>query len=186
MSMVFIGYEVGTKAYRCFNPVNATVYISRDVLFEVDGKWDYTNHSEGISTLTFNLGLCVESISEDSTHPERDRDEDHEENSVEATTPQSESHELEPHRYKTLTQLYSETNPMQAEGEECLLISEEPSSYAEAAREEVWKRAMKEEMEAIDRNQTWELVVPPPNCRPIGLKWLFKIKKSAKGETQKV
>ena len=71
---------------------------------------------------------------------------------------------------------------MQAEEEECLLISEEPSSYAEAAREEVWKRTMKDEMEAIDRNHTWELVVPPPNCKPIGLKWLFKVKKSAKGE----
>ena len=34
--MVFIGYEVGTKAYWCFDPVNATVHISRDVLFEED------------------------------------------------------------------------------------------------------------------------------------------------------
>ena len=150
--MIFIGYEVGTKAYRCFDPVNATVHTSRDVLFEEDGKWDWTNHSEGISTLTFNPSLCVESISEDSSHPERDRDEDHEENFVEATTPQSESHEPEPCRYKSLTQVYSETDPMQAEGEECLLISEEPSTYAEAAREEVWKRAMKKEMEAIDES----------------------------------
>ena len=41
---------------------------------------------------------------------------------------------------------------------------------------------MKEEMEAIDQNHTWDLVVPPPNCKPIGLNWLFKVKKSAKGE----
>ena len=41
---------------------------------------------------------------------------------------------------------------------------------------------MKDEMEAIDRNHTWELVVPPSNCKPIGPKWLFKVKKSAKGE----
>ena len=112
MPMVFLGYEVGTKAYRCFNPINAIVHISRDVLFEEDGKWDWTNHSEGISTLTFNPGLYVESISEDSSHPERDRDEDHEENSVEATSPQSESHEPEPLRFKSITQLYFETDPM--------------------------------------------------------------------------
>ena len=103
-------------------------------------------------------------------------------NSNEASTPQSESHEPEPRRCKSLTQLYSETNPRQAKGQECLIMFEEPSSYAEAAREEVWKRAMKEEMEAIDWNQTWELVAPPLSCRPIRLKWLFKIKKSAKGE----
>ena len=123
--------------------------------------------------------MSVESIAEGSSHPEEDLDEDHEENSVEAATPQSEP---ESRRYKSLTQLYSETDPVQAEEEECLLISEEPSSYTEAAREEVWKRAMKEEMEAIDQNHTWELVVPPSNCKPIGLKWLFKVKKSAKGE----
>ena len=177
--MVFIGYEVGTKAYRCLDPMKATVHISRDALFEEDAKWDWSNHAEGISTLTFNPGLSVESIAEGSSHPEEDLDEDQEENSVEAATPQS---KLEPRRYKSLTQLYSETDPMQAEEEKCLLISEEPSSYAEAAREEVWKRSMKEEMEAIDRNHTWELVAPPPNCKPIGLKWLFKVKISAKGE----
>ena len=32
--MVFIGYEVGTKAYHCFDPLNASVHISRDVVFE--------------------------------------------------------------------------------------------------------------------------------------------------------
>ena len=159
--------------------MTATVHISRDALFEEDAKWDWSNHSEGISTLTFNPGLSVESIDEGSSHPQDDRDEDHEETSVGEATPQSEP---EPRRYKSLSQLYSETDPVQAEEEDCLLISEEPSSYAEAAREEVWKRAMKDEMEAIDRNHTWELVVPPPNCKPIGLKWLFKVKKSAKGE----
>ena len=173
---------VGTKAYRCFYPVNATVHISRDVLFEEDAKWDWSYHAKGISTLTFNPGLSVESIPEDRSHTKRYLDEDHVENSVEASTPQSESHEPKPCRYKSLTQLYSETDRMQVEGEECLIMFEEPSTYVEAAREKVWKRAMKEEMEAIDQNQTWELVTPPPNCRPIRLKWLFKIKKSAKGE----
>ena len=56
---------------------------------------------------------------------------------------------------------------------------EELSTYAKAACEEVWNITRKEEMEAIDRNQTW---APPPNCRPIGFKWLFKIKRSEKGE----
>ena len=107
--MVFIGYEVGTKAYRCFDPVKATVHISRDALFEEDAKWDWSNHPEGISTLTFNPGLSVESIAEESSHPEEDLDEDHEENSVEAATPLSEP---EPRKYKSLTQLYSETDPV--------------------------------------------------------------------------
>ena len=36
--MVFIGYEVGTKAYCCFDPVNTSVHISRDVVFEEGAK----------------------------------------------------------------------------------------------------------------------------------------------------
>ena len=32
--MVFIGHERGTKAYRCLNPLNFKVTISRDVIFE--------------------------------------------------------------------------------------------------------------------------------------------------------
>ena len=42
-------------------------------------------------------------------------------------------------------------------------------------------RAMREEMLAIDKNGTWEMEIPPPNCRPIGLKWIFKVKKSPQG-----
>ena len=92
------------------------------------------------------------------------------ENDDEELASRSESQESEPLRYKSVAQLYSETNPMQAEGEECLISFEEPSTYREAACEEAWNRAMKEEMEVIDQSQTWELVVSPPNCRPIGLK----------------
>ena len=36
-------------------------------------------------------------------------------------------------------------------------------------------------MLAININNTWELETPPPNCRPIGLKWIFKLKKNPKG-----
>ena len=49
------------------------------------------------------------------------------------STPRSKSHESEPLRYKSLTQLYTETNPMQVEGEECIILFEEPSTYAKAA-----------------------------------------------------
>ena len=38
--MVFIGYEKGTKAYRCFDPLTMKIHISRDTIFEEGIKWD--------------------------------------------------------------------------------------------------------------------------------------------------
>ena len=32
--MVFVGYERGTKGYRCFDPTTHKVHLSRDVIFE--------------------------------------------------------------------------------------------------------------------------------------------------------
>ena len=44
---------------------------------------------------------------------------------------------------------------------------------------------MKEEMQAIERNQTWELVDLPNDKSPIGLKWVFRTKFNTDGSVQK-
>jgi hypothetical protein len=41
---------------------------------------------------------------------------------------------------------------------------------------------MHEELENFKRNQVWELVDPPPGCKPIGTKWVWKNKEGEKGE----
>ena len=38
-----------------------------------------------------------------------------------------------------------------------------------------------EEMKAIEDNGTWEPVDPPVGCRPIGLKWVYKVKRDERG-----
>ena len=40
---------------------------------------------------------------------------------------------------------------------------------------------MLEEMKAIEENETWELVDPPLGCRPIVLKWVYKVKRDEHG-----
>src|SRR5207244_13345934 len=44
-----------------------------------------------------------------------------------------------------------------------------------------WVKAMHEELENFERNRVWVLVEPPPNCHPIGTKWVFKNKQGEDG-----
>jgi len=41
---------------------------------------------------------------------------------------------------------------------------------------------MLEEMAAVEENRTWELVDSPIGCQPIGLKWVYKVKRNERGE----
>jgi hypothetical protein len=62
-----------------------------------------------------------------------------------------------------------------------LMSAEEPAMFAVAKKDASWRRAMLEEMRSIEENRTWELVDPPAGCRPIGLKWVFKVKRDERG-----
>lgn len=58
-----------------------------------------------------------------------------------------------------------------------LLKVEEPVSYNEASKEKEWQHAMKLEVETFEKNKTWTLTDLPPRHKPIGLKWVYKLKK---------
>ena len=44
---------------------------------------------------------------------------------------------------------------------------------------------MDEEITAIKKNDTWELASIPKGHKAIGVKWVYKVKKNAKGEIEK-
>lgn len=48
-----------------------------------------------------------------------------------------------------------------------------------------WLEAMKSELDSIGKNNTWRLVELPHGHRPIGLKWVFKLKKDVEGKITK-
>ncbi|WVZ58471.1 hypothetical protein U9M48_008744 [Paspalum notatum var. saurae] len=57
----------------------------------------------------------------------------------------------------------------------------EPRDVLHALSDPNWVNAMHEELENFERNHFWDLVEPPPNCRPIGTKWVFKNKQGENG-----
>lgn len=68
-----------------------------------------------------------------------------------------------------------------AREEICLISQIEPKNTEEACRDNYWIKAMKEELEQIERNNTWELVPRPKNKNVIGTKWVFKNKLNEDG-----
>ena len=71
----------------------------------------------------------------------------------------------------------------------CLLTEEgEPSTFQEALSSSdasLWMIAMQEEMEALHRNKTWELVELPKGRKAIGNKWVFKIKRDGNDQVER-
>ena len=61
----------------------------------------------------------------------------------------------------------------------------DPVSFNEAAKEDVWIKAMDEEIDSIERNNTWDLVDLPEGKNSIGVKWVYKTKLNANGQVEK-
>ncbi|WVZ98058.1 hypothetical protein U9M48_043541 [Paspalum notatum var. saurae] len=61
------------------------------------------------------------------------------------------------------------------------VASFEPRDVSHALSDPNWVNAMHEELENFERNHVWDLVESPPNCRPIGTKWVFKNKQGENG-----
>jgi hypothetical protein len=52
----------------------------------------------------------------------------------------------------------------------------EPKDIRHTLSDHNWVNSMHEELENFESNQVWELVDPPPRCKLIGTKWVWKNK----------
>jgi hypothetical protein len=118
----------------------------------------------------------------------------HVENSVEFATPLSHDeeridayHDGEPLRYRMMENLLGDQPvsglaPHDLEAQLHLACDEgEPRSYAEAERLAAWRAAIQSEMDAVEKNCTWELAHLPRGHSAIILKWVFKLKRDEAG-----
>ena len=60
----------------------------------------------------------------------------------------------------------------------------ELQSYREASTDPLWQIAMKEELDALTKNHTWDLVPLPPGQSVVGCKWIYKIKTRSNGSIE--
>ena len=60
-----------------------------------------------------------------------------------------------------------------------------PKTWKEAKHDSKWKEAMKEELAALEKNKTWDLVPFPKGKKVVGCKWVYTIKLDQNGEVKR-
>jgi hypothetical protein len=207
---VLLGVSEESKAYKLYDPVDKKIIISRDVVFEESKSWEW-GKSQNKSNKVNHNGLADElSDTEEMINDGGDAAEllnteeinndaaellDNDATAiVDNTTSESEEEET-PVRQARIRKTPAKFNDYvtgRAAEEEIDLHnlavynnSQDPSTYEEAMKMKVWREAMKAEIEAIQKNDTWELTVLPAGCKSIGVKWVYKTKYNEKGDIDK-
>jgi histone deacetylase 1/2 len=65
------------------------------------------------------------------------------------------------------------------------LAHSEPGSVKKALADPQWLKAMESEYSALMKNETWSLVPLPAHRKPVGCKWVFRIKENPDGSINK-
>lgn len=65
------------------------------------------------------------------------------------------------------------------------LLLVELDTYEKVVKYDAWKKAMKEEITALEDNETWLIVKLPADKHVIGRKWKYKIKLRENGSAER-
>ena len=206
---VFVGYAANNKGYRVL--CEGDIIISRDVVFYENELSTGVLHDHAPTTESGileppegpepstpteqhnnNGGDADGSDILDNEHDGGERDDDNtsiydasdHEDTASATTTRA-RYPARERRAPTNWWKAGECNLAQAADK---ASHTEPSTYAEAVSGNdatEWHRAMDDEMASLHANNTWTVVKLPPGVKPIPVKWVYKIKRDARGNIER-
>lgn len=172
---VFLGYADGVKGYRLWDPIAHKVIISRDVIFTEDKKIEEERSSSKERSET--VAVQVEKENSSGATPEHEEAE-----------PVELEEELGKGKRVRTTPAWHEDYDLNCNVAYCLLTEDrEPSNLQEAMSSpdvSQWMETMQEEIEALHKNKTWELVPLPQGRKAIGNKWVYKIKRNGDDQVE--
>ncbi|KAL8100346.1 hypothetical protein AgCh_032555 [Apium graveolens] len=194
--------EPRTKGYRLCDPNENRIHISRDVVFEEikQSPWSVSAQKENMQENFVVPSMSeVDEESTDSTENAEYEDTGSDNNNgddTQVSTPPSrfsvsridrDSYDdsIEPKKFRPLSEIYNDTEEVELDEEYWLMGIDEPVNYAQAVKDVNWQKAMKQEMNSIEVNNTWTLTNLPPGQKIIGLKWIYKLKSDANGKVVK-
>jgi len=197
LSCVLLGVSEESKAYRLYDPTSQRIIISRDVVFEEDKSWNWDKTYEESIMCDLEWGdhepeAVVSDENEEGNESDLEAGIEAEEENLssdslaEASSPSSnEGRSRHPptwmRDYVTGEGLSEEDN----EAHLAIFAATDPIHLEDASKSEKWRHAMDLEMEAINKNGTWELVELPEGGKKVGVKWIYKTKFNENGEVEK-
>ena len=173
---VLVGYGTEVKGYRLYDPNRAgKVIYSRDVKFN-ETEFGFEKEPNAVEPIQY-VELEVSSSTEE---PEEDtavsREEAVSDRNVEEPVTRRSG------RIRQKPDYYVERVSITKHG------LEEPTSVKEALASQQkakWEEAMEAEMCSLQDNNVWELVELPKDRKPVGSKWVFKVKTNEDGEVNR-
>ncbi|GKV36358.1 hypothetical protein SLEP1_g44499 [Rubroshorea leprosula] len=180
---IFVGYSCESKGYRLYNPITKKLIIRRDVVFDENSAWEW---NEGkIQHLSYEES--------ESSEPQAEETEVGQQSSPTLSSPTRSPQSAptpQPRRMFTRSMsgaILRKEKPWEQvyDLDTYALLVAEPTCYDEAYGKQEWENSMKEEIDSIEKNNTWELVDKPEGKTPIGVKWVYRVKYKADGSVQK-
>ncbi|KAH0729493.1 hypothetical protein KY289_000681 [Solanum tuberosum] len=167
-------HDPQSKTYRLYNPTSGKVIISRNVVFNEEAAWEWNDKEEDsvihilahaevghtwiLETTSFDLSSPGSSNTDHTAHGSSNNSTP----SSSRSPPSASSSETPPTKFRSLQDVYASCS--------FVVLAAEPTCYEEAANQPEWQDAMIEEIQAIEKNQTWELVDLPEGKNVIRLK----------------
>ncbi|KAL0384763.1 UNVERIFIED_CONTAM: Retrovirus-related Pol polyprotein from transposon RE1 [Sesamum radiatum] len=165
---VLVGYSQNQKGYRLFHLTDKVIFTSRDVYFHENYfPFSHITHSP----TSYLPTPAIDSTS--YTHPNSAP--------VDSITPNP-----EPNVPETPTLNLSPAHtPVLRRSQRHVDAVQEPRSFTEANRSSHWREAMEKELEALEKNSTWDLTELPAGKRAIGSRWVYKTKLNQDGSIER-
>lgn len=198
----FLGYANRSRGYRLVDDVTHKVVYSKDVTFNED-RFNFGDNQDILEDETITVVLTrmgqlkskladiptAQSLPKSTAVPPESTTSLRNTTSSSSSTPQA-IHDR-PKRQTNQIKRFGIEEIYLAEADiiETMLIATsdviEPRTLREALatpQADRWKKAADEEIQSLQEHNTWDLVNLPPDRKPVGSKWVFKLKCDQKGE----
>ncbi|KAL0540368.1 hypothetical protein IC582_024605 [Cucumis melo] len=186
----FLGYGTEHKGFRCWDPLSNRLRISRHVTF-----WEHTMfsrlssfHTSFSSPQPFFTDTSIdlfppsESPIGNELAQSAPTSATSDQSSISGGSPEP-TPDTPPRRSTRVRE-----PPIHLQDYHCfstIISLVEPTSYQVASTNPVWQKAMNDELQALEKTHTWDYVDLPPGKRPIGCKWIYKIKTHSDGTIER-